>query len=127
MMNLYENNIAVTVSPILADELKDYSARIKDPEWIRHAFKQAAAANVRKWSYVKAILDSCITAGRITEKPKRNGAKQNGSYSNKTRPKQTAVRATGKGENVADLLGVSEPDDRKSINRLSGGIVGTTS
>jgi len=94
MMDLYENNIAVTVSPILADELKDYSARIKDPEWIRHAFKQAAAANVRKWNYVKAILDSCITAGRITEKPKRNGAQKNERANKTTSPRSRTAPTT---------------------------------
>lgn len=62
IFELYEDNIGL-ISPILADELKD--AEINYPqEWIEDAFKIAVENNVRKWSYIRAILERFATAGR---------------------------------------------------------------
>jgi DnaD/phage-associated family protein len=62
IFELYEDNIGL-ISPILADELKD--AEITYPlEWIEDAFKIAVENNVRKWSYIRAILERMATAGR---------------------------------------------------------------
>ena len=62
IFELYEDNIGL-ISPILADELKD--AEMTYPlEWIEDAFKIAVENNVRKWSYIRAILERMATAGR---------------------------------------------------------------
>ena len=62
IFELYEDNIGL-ISPILADELKD--AEMTYPlEWIEDAFKIAVENNVRKWSYIRAVLDRMATAGR---------------------------------------------------------------
>lgn len=51
---LYEQTIGM-VSPILADELAEAAATYP-AAWLAHAFRLAAAAGARKWSYVRAIL-----------------------------------------------------------------------
>jgi DnaD/phage-associated family protein len=62
IFELYEDNIGL-ISPILADELKDAQATYPT-EWIEDAFKIAVENNVRKWSYIRAILDRMASAGR---------------------------------------------------------------
>jgi DnaD/phage-associated family protein len=62
IFELYEDNIGL-ISPILADELKDAEATYPQ-EWIEDAFKIAVENNVRKWSYIRAILERMATAGR---------------------------------------------------------------
>jgi len=62
IFELYEDNIGL-ISPILADELKDAEATYP-PEWIEDAFKIAVENNVRKWTYIRAILERMAVAGR---------------------------------------------------------------
>jgi DnaD/phage-associated family protein len=61
IFRLYEANIGL-LSPILADELKD--AEMTYPsEWIEEAIRIAVENNVRKWSYIRAILESMAAEG----------------------------------------------------------------
>lgn len=62
IFELYEDNIGL-ISPILADELKDAEINYR-AEWIEDAFKIAVENNVRKWSYIRAILERWATSGR---------------------------------------------------------------
>ena len=62
IFELYEDNIGL-ISPILADELKDAEATYP-PQWIEDAFKIAVENNVRRWSYIRDILERMATAGR---------------------------------------------------------------
>ena len=62
IFELYEDNIGL-ISPILADELKD-AENTYPPEWIEDAFKIAVENNVRKWSYIRAVLERMASAGR---------------------------------------------------------------
>lgn len=62
IFELYEANIGL-LSPILADELKDAEATYPR-EWIEDAFKIAVENNVRKWSYIRAVLERMATSGR---------------------------------------------------------------
>lgn len=62
IFELYEDNIGL-ISPILADELKD-AENTYSLEWIEDAFKIAVENNVRKWSYIRAILERWATSGR---------------------------------------------------------------
>jgi DnaD/phage-associated family protein len=72
IFELYEDNIGL-ISPILADELKDAEVTYP-PEWIEDAFKIAVENNVRKWSYIRAILERMATAGRgDSEKQEKSG------------------------------------------------------
>lgn len=62
IFELYEANIGL-LSPILADELKDAEATYPKV-WIEDAFKIAVENNVRKWSYIRAVLERMATSGR---------------------------------------------------------------
>jgi DNA replication protein len=59
---LYEQNIGM-LQPMIAEELQ--AAEQSYPaEWIEEAFKIAAEQNVRKWRYIRAILERWATEGR---------------------------------------------------------------
>lgn len=73
----YQDIINVQFSSTLANEFKEYATQVR-PEWVANAFKVAEAQNVRKWSYIKAILDSCIADGRWVDRRNGNG-RGNGS------------------------------------------------
>jgi len=66
---LYEQTIGV-LSPIIADELRD-AEETYPADWIADAFKEAARHNVRKWSYVRAILERWLREGRPDEATQR--------------------------------------------------------
>ncbi len=72
IFELYENNIGL-ISPILADELKDAEATYPQV-WIEDAFKIAVENNVRKWSYIRAVLERMATAGREETQPRADSA-----------------------------------------------------
>jgi DNA replication protein len=59
---LYEQNIGL-LQNIIADELRE-AEREFPVEWIEEAFRLAAEANVRRWSYVRAILKRWATEGK---------------------------------------------------------------
>lgn len=61
---LYEQNIGL-LQPILAEELMD-AERTYPPEWIMDAFRIAVAQNVRRWAYVRGILERWAQDGRRT-------------------------------------------------------------
>ena len=71
IFELYEDNIGL-ISPILADELKDAEATYP-PHWIEDAFKIAVENNVRRWSYIRAILERMAIAGREDKEPGDSG------------------------------------------------------
>jgi DNA replication protein len=62
IFKLYEDNIGMltpTSSAQLLDAEKNYPQ-----DWIRDAIKEAVAQNIRKWSYISAILARWATEGR---------------------------------------------------------------
>ncbi len=59
---LYEANIGM-LTPMLAEELADAEATYP-ADWIEEALRIAAESNVRKWSYVRAILERWARDGR---------------------------------------------------------------
>ena len=71
IFELYEDNIGL-ISPILADELKDAESTYPQ-EWIEDAFKIAVENNVRKWSYIRAVLERFATSGREESEQKQEG------------------------------------------------------
>ena len=62
---MYENEIGALTSTI-SQELGEYADLPE--EWLKCAFIEAVNNNVRKWSYVKAILKSWKAAGKMTSK-----------------------------------------------------------
>ena len=59
---LYEDSIG-SLSPLLAEELKEAEARYPE-SWLREAFRIAAAENKRSWRYVSGILRRWAAEGR---------------------------------------------------------------
>lgn len=59
---LYEQNIG-TLQPMIAEEMEEAEASYP-AEWITEAFKIAAEGNVRKWRYIRAILERWATEGK---------------------------------------------------------------
>ena len=66
---LYEQNIG-PLTPILAEELME-AEDTYPPEWIHDAIRRAVEANVRKWTYVRAILERWQSEGKDDETPRR--------------------------------------------------------
>ncbi|MER3399623.1 MAG: primosomal replication protein N [Thermoflexus sp.] len=61
---LYEQNIGL-LTPLIAQELEE-AARTYPAEWIEEAIRIAVSRNVRRWSYVRRILERWATEGRET-------------------------------------------------------------
>ncbi len=62
IFELYEENIGL-LQPLLAEELKE-AAEEYPPGWIEDAFRIAAENNIRRWSYVRAILERWRLEGK---------------------------------------------------------------
>jgi DNA replication protein len=62
IVELYEQNIGL-LQPLLAEELEE--AELTYPaDWIYDAFKIAAERNVRRWRYIKSILERWAREGK---------------------------------------------------------------
>jgi DnaD/phage-associated family protein len=59
---LYERNVGV-LTPFIADQLRD-AEQTYSPDWIEDAFRIAVDQNVRKWAYVRSILERWEAEGR---------------------------------------------------------------
>jgi len=59
---LYEQNIGA-LTPLIAEELR-YAERTYPVDWIEDAFRIAVEQNVRRWRYVRAILERWSLEGR---------------------------------------------------------------
>ena len=60
---LYEQNLGMIHSPLLAEELLD-AEQTYPAEWIEEAFRIAVTNNVRRWVYVRRILERWADEGR---------------------------------------------------------------
>ncbi|MEK7848826.1 MAG: DnaD domain protein [Chloroflexota bacterium] len=70
IFTLYEQNIGL-ITPLVAEELKAAEERYPG-EWIEAAFREAAAHNKRRWSYVARILERWAEEGRGSGKAERS-------------------------------------------------------
>lgn len=59
---LYEQNIG-TLQPMIAEELQE-AEETYPAEWIEEAFRISTGQNVRKWRYIRAILERWATEGK---------------------------------------------------------------
>jgi DnaD/phage-associated family protein len=71
---LYEDSIG-SLSPLLAEELKEAEERYPEP-WLREAFGIAVAENKRSWRYVAGILRRWTAEGRETRGKTRGEAER---------------------------------------------------
>ena len=62
IFTLYEQNIGM-LTPLIADELRD-AEKLYPEAWIREAIKEAVNQNIRKKSYILAILKRWSTEGK---------------------------------------------------------------
>ncbi|UCC63925.1 MAG: DnaD domain protein [Anaerolineae bacterium] len=60
--DLYEQHIGL-LSPIMAEELSE-AAEIYPDSWIKEAFQIAVERRVRRWRYVRGILDRWMREGK---------------------------------------------------------------
>lgn len=67
IFGLFEQNLGL-IPPILAEELAE-AARTYPPDWIADAFRIAAQQNVRKWRYVRSILERWQHDGKDDGQP----------------------------------------------------------
>lgn len=70
VFELYEQNIGL-LTPLLAEELREAEAEYP-AAWIEDAFRLAVERNVRKWAYVRAILQRWAREGRDDESDRRD-------------------------------------------------------
>ena len=63
---LYEQHIGM-LSPMLAEELQDAERTYPQP-WIEDAFRIAVGNNVRRWAYVRGILERWAREGRAQQR-----------------------------------------------------------
>uniref|UniRef100_A0A6M3XYP9 Putative DnaB domain protein n=1 Tax=viral metagenome TaxID=1070528 RepID=A0A6M3XYP9_9ZZZZ len=73
--------LGILIAPTLGDDLKTYAEEYTAPiSWIEDAFREAADNNVRKWAYVRTILDTWQAEGRPDKSaPARRGQQRPGS------------------------------------------------
>jgi len=75
---LYEQNIGL-LQPLIADELRQAEGDYPG-DWIEEAFRLAAKANARRWSYVRAILERWSTEGKSDETGQRDSQADRSRY-----------------------------------------------
>lgn len=78
IFTLYEQNIGL-LQPLIVEELSD-AERSYPAEWIEEAFRIAVENNVRRWRYIRAILERWRTEGRTDEAPGRDYREDGRSY-----------------------------------------------
>lgn len=99
---LYERNFGI-ITPILCEKFKDFAENYRGPlDWIHDAFEEACSQNVRKWSYVEKILETCQVEGR-----KPHGER-------KQQPREDSKRL---GAHQRSDRGYSAEELRKSLER----------
>ncbi|MFC2045238.1 DnaD domain-containing protein [Chloroflexota bacterium] len=72
IFTLYEQNIGM-LTPTIADELRE-AEKLYPESWIRDAVREAVNQNVRKWTYISAILESWTTKGKSDGTNRRDSA-----------------------------------------------------
>ena len=76
--NLYEENIG-PLTPMIAETLQDAESTYPD-QWIEEAMHIAVENNVRRWSYVEAILKRWQEGGRDEREDRRDTEKDRRRY-----------------------------------------------
>jgi DNA replication protein len=74
IFKLYEQNIGA-LTPLIAEELKE-AEKEYPPQVIMDAFRIAAENNVRKWAYVRAILEDWTREGKNEASGRNIGKKR---------------------------------------------------
>ncbi len=75
---LYEQNIG-TLQPMIAEELQE-AEDTYPAGWIDEAFKISVQQNVRRWSYIRAILERWATEGKDDGEARRDSEEDRYRY-----------------------------------------------
>jgi DNA replication protein len=75
---LYERNIGL-LQPLIVEELEE-AEKLYPIDWVEAAFKIAVDQNVRRWRYIRAILERWRDEGKDDEKSGRDHVKDGRSY-----------------------------------------------
>ncbi len=75
---LYEQNVGL-LTPLIAEELRD-AEQTYPANWIEEAFRIAVEHNVRRWRYVRSILERWATEGKDSEKARRGPGEDRRRY-----------------------------------------------
>jgi DNA replication protein len=78
VFTLYEQNIG-PLTPMIADQLRDAEATYP-AGWIEDAMRIAVSNNVRKWSYIQAILEDWEKNGKDVREDRGNSEKARRRY-----------------------------------------------
>jgi len=78
IFTLYERNIGL-LQPLLVEELEE-AEKLYPMEWVEEAFKIAVEQNVRRWRYIRAILERWRDEGKEDEQPGRDHAEDGRHY-----------------------------------------------
>jgi DNA replication protein len=70
IFELYERNIGL-LQPLIVEELEE-AEKLYPMEWVEEAFKIAVERNVRRWRYIRAILERWRDEGKDDERPGRD-------------------------------------------------------
>jgi len=73
IFSVYEENIGM-LTPMIADELRE-AEKLYPKDWINDAIKEAVNRNVRRWSYISAILERWSVEGKDSGAHKRDSKK----------------------------------------------------
>lgn len=74
IFTLYEENIGL-LTPKIADELRE-AGKLYPEAWIKDAIEEAVKQNVRKWSYISAILERWSSEGKGSGAYRRDSAEK---------------------------------------------------
>ena len=74
IFTLYEQNIGV-LTPMIAEELRD-AEQTYPLQWVEEAIQIAVGNNIRKWNYVRRILENWRTNGKDSGKDRRHSGSQ---------------------------------------------------
>lgn len=78
IFNLYEQNFGVLTS-LLAEELRE-AEREYPADWIEDAFRIAVGNNVRRWNYVRGILERWRREGRGVRRDDKEARRRYAEY-----------------------------------------------
>ena len=67
------------LTPLLAEELKD-AEREYPADWIKDAFRIAVGNNVRRWNYVRGILERWRREGRGERRDDKEARRRYAEY-----------------------------------------------
>jgi DnaD/phage-associated family protein len=78
IFTLYEHNIGL-LQPLIVEELEE-AEKLYPADWVEEAFRIAVENNVRRWRYIRAILERWRTEGKDDERSARHYPEDGRTY-----------------------------------------------